>query len=137
MSPAKLVARRTFLGTAGAALALAGCGPTESADREIVFSILSTENSQNQEVLWQPFLEDMRKQTGLKTGDVLQLYKPGKQVKNKATGAMVELPGKVVGKIKVASLFGNDILTEGAVCSLVQSTEAVTTDLEVRMEQTP
>ena len=66
MSPAKLVARRTFLGTAGAALALAGCGPTESADREIVFSILSTENSQNQEVLWQPFLEDMRKQTGLK-----------------------------------------------------------------------
>ncbi len=77
------------------------------------------------------------KQTGLKTGDVLQIYKPGKQVKNKATGAMVELPGKVVGKIKVASLFGNDILTEGAVCSLVQSTEAVTTDLEVRMEQTP
>lgn len=77
------------------------------------------------------------KQTGLKTGDILQLYKPGKQVKNKATGAMVELPGKVVGKIKVASLFGNDILTEGAVCSLIQSTEAVTTDLEVRMEQTP
>ena len=77
------------------------------------------------------------KQTGLKTGDVLQIYKPGKQVKNKATGAMVELPGKVVGKIKVASLFGNDILTEGAVCSLIQSTEAVTTDLEVRMEQTP
>jgi phosphonate transport system substrate-binding protein len=31
----------------------------------VVFSILSTENSQNQEVLWKPFLDDMRKETGL------------------------------------------------------------------------
>ncbi|MEN9306398.1 MAG: hypothetical protein RL173_330 [Fibrobacterota bacterium] len=77
------------------------------------------------------------KQTGLKVGDMLQLYKPGKQVKNKATGAMVELPGKVVGKLKVNSLFGTDILSEGAACTVAQSTENVTTDLEVRMEQTP
>ena len=28
-------------------------------------SILSTENSQNQEQLWKPFLDDMAKQTGL------------------------------------------------------------------------
>jgi curli biogenesis system outer membrane secretion channel CsgG len=77
------------------------------------------------------------KQTGLKVGDVLQLYKPGKQVKNKATGAMVELPGKVVGKLKVNSLFGTDLLSEGAACTVAQSTENVTTDLEVRMEQTP
>lgn len=77
------------------------------------------------------------KRSGVKVGDVLQLYKPGKQVKNKATGAMIELPGKIVGKIKVASLFGNDVLTEGAACTLVQSSETVTTDLEVRMESTP
>lgn len=64
-----MIGRRTLL-TAAAALALgtlAACGPPDQGpDREIVFSILSTENSQNQEVLWQPFLEDMRKQTGLK-----------------------------------------------------------------------
>lgn len=62
--------RRTLLaGIAGAALAaLAACGQPAAtgADREIVFSILSTESSQNQETNWQPFLEDMRKQTGLK-----------------------------------------------------------------------
>lgn len=77
------------------------------------------------------------KNSGVKVGDVLQLYKPGKQVKNKATGAMVELPGRIVGKVKVGSLFGTDILSEGAACTLVQSSEAVTTDLEVRMEATP
>lgn len=77
------------------------------------------------------------KLSGVKVGDVLQLYKPGKQVKNKSTGALVELPGKIVGKIKVASLFGNDMLTEGAACTLIQSSENVTTDLEVRMEATP
>lgn len=63
------IGRRALLTGAGALAlgALAGCGPPkQGADREIVFSILSTENSQNQEVLWQPFLEDMRKQTGLK-----------------------------------------------------------------------
>jgi len=64
--------RRQFLrlmAAGAAAAALAGCGGSDSkggGDREIVFSILSTENSQNQEVLWKPFLEDMRKETGLK-----------------------------------------------------------------------
>jgi phosphonate transport system substrate-binding protein len=52
--------------------ALAGCGPTqdkaaETGPRtEIAFSILSTENSQNLEALWRPFLSDMEKETGLK-----------------------------------------------------------------------
>ncbi len=77
------------------------------------------------------------KNSGVKVGDVLQIYKPGKQVKNKATGAMIELPGKFIGKVKVASLFGTDILSEGAACTLLNSTENVTTDLEVRMEATP
>ena len=61
-----LIGRRGLLAGAGALAALAGCGPTERSDKEIVFSILSTENSQNQEVLWRPFLADMEKQTGLK-----------------------------------------------------------------------
>ena len=60
--------RRTLLGLA-AALALAGCGgggeDKNAADKPVVFSILSTENSQNQRALWTPFLADMEKQTGL------------------------------------------------------------------------
>jgi hypothetical protein len=39
-----------------------------------------------------------------------------------------------VGKIKVASLFGADILSEGAACTVVQSSETLTTDMEARME---
>lgn len=77
------------------------------------------------------------KLSGVKVGDVLQLYKPGRQVKNKVTGAMIELPGKAVGKIKVASLFGTDVLSEGAACTQIAASETVTSDLEVRMEQTP
>ncbi len=77
------------------------------------------------------------KLSGVKVGDVLQLHKPGKQVKNKATGAMIELPGKAVGKVKVASLFGSDVLSEGATCTLLQSSESPTTDMEVRMESNP
>ena len=65
-----MIRRRTFLmGAAGTAAlsALSACGePQPDSEREIIFSILSTENSQNQEVLWKPFLDDMRKQTGLK-----------------------------------------------------------------------
>jgi len=61
--------RRLLLGWGGSLLTLgaAGCMPDKSADgqRPIVFSILATENSQNQKVLWDPFLDDMRKQTGL------------------------------------------------------------------------
>ncbi|MBX7249780.1 MAG: phosphate/phosphite/phosphonate ABC transporter substrate-binding protein [Caulobacteraceae bacterium] len=66
-----MIRRTLLLGAGAAALAsLAACGGSGSnasgADREIVFSILSTESSQNQETNWQPFLDDMRKQTGLK-----------------------------------------------------------------------
>jgi len=66
-----MIRRRTFLmGAAGAAAltGLAACGESTKSggSEEIVFSILSTENSQNQQVLWEPFLADMEKQTGLK-----------------------------------------------------------------------
>lgn len=59
------IGRRGLIAGAGALAALAGCGPVERDDKEVVFSILSTENSQNQKVLWEPFLADMSKQTGL------------------------------------------------------------------------
>lgn len=41
-----------------------GSGPG-AGGQEVVFSILATENSQNQQALWEPFLSDMEKQTGL------------------------------------------------------------------------
>jgi len=54
-----------------AALAVAGCDGREGGDaggaerQAIDFSILSTENAQNQAVQWAPFLEDMERRTGL------------------------------------------------------------------------
>lgn len=56
---------------AAVALSLAAsCSPAPKTDTgprtEVTFSILSTENAQNMEPLWRPFLEDMEKQTGLK-----------------------------------------------------------------------
>jgi ABC-type phosphate/phosphonate transport system substrate-binding protein len=53
---------------AGAALLmtlLASCGSSERSANEINFSILSTESSENLLPKWQPFLDDMVKQTGL------------------------------------------------------------------------
>jgi phosphonate ABC transporter binding protein len=52
----------------GAALLLAllaACGSNERPANEINFSILSTESSENLLPKWQPFLDDMEKQTGL------------------------------------------------------------------------
>lgn len=77
------------------------------------------------------------KSSGIKVGDKLQLYKPGKQIKNTATGANLELPGKVVGNLKVAQLFGGDILSEGAICSVEGASEPLSTKLEARLEVAP
>lgn len=77
------------------------------------------------------------KSSRLSTGSVVSIYKPGKKVLNKATGAHLELPGTIVGKAKVLSLFGDGPLTEGAMCSVLESTEPVTTDMEARMEVQP
>jgi phosphonate ABC transporter binding protein len=52
----------------GAALLLAllaACGSNERPANEINFSILSTESSENLLPKWQPFLDDMEKETGL------------------------------------------------------------------------
>lgn len=52
---------------AGAAL-LAGyvLGTAQAEEKAINFGIMSTESSQNLKSIWQPFLDDMQKQTGLK-----------------------------------------------------------------------
>lgn len=61
--------RRTLLALAGALL-LAACGAGDAPQaaapsNKVVFSILSTENSQNLRSLWAPFLADMEAETGL------------------------------------------------------------------------
>ncbi len=56
------------IGLAGLALASCSDKPAMSSDapKEITFSILSFEKSQNLDKMWQPLLADMEKQTGLK-----------------------------------------------------------------------
>jgi phosphonate transport system substrate-binding protein len=67
-----MLRRKALAGLAAlsaAALLLPGCDPSQgsgSNPKEVNFSILSTENSQNLETEWAPFLADMSKQTGLK-----------------------------------------------------------------------
>jgi len=67
-----MIARRTFgaLALAAAALSLASCTPKAdtagSAPKEIVFSILSAENQASMGPLWQPLLDDMSAQIGVK-----------------------------------------------------------------------
>nr|GFC93043.1 ATP binding cassette (ABC) transporter, putative [Tanacetum cinerariifolium] len=50
------------------AAVLAGClmGTAQADDSAINFGIMSTESSQNLKSVWQPFLDDMSKKTGLK-----------------------------------------------------------------------
>lgn len=59
--------RRTLLTAAAATLAL-GFAATSQAQglKEINFGIISTESSANLKTIWQPFLADMEKQTGMK-----------------------------------------------------------------------
>jgi len=56
--------RRVLMATALAALAFQGAAQAESADR-LNFGIISTESSQNLKSMWEPFLADMSKKTGM------------------------------------------------------------------------
>lgn len=57
---------------------------------------------------------------GIKVGDIFQVVEKGKQVKNPQTGMMMELPGKVVAKIKIDFTGGDTPQNE---FSLVSFTE--------------
>ena len=66
-----MIARRLLAGLAFAALlGLAGCSPkpseSKSDTKEITFSILSAENQQSMQPLWQPLIDDMSAQLGVK-----------------------------------------------------------------------
>lgn len=59
---------------------------------------------------------------GIKVGDVFAVIQKGKQVKNPQTGLMIELPGKVVGKIKIEQMLGDTPQDEVSMASLLEGT---------------
>lgn len=59
------------------------------------------------------------KSQGIAKGDIFEVYLRGKKVKNPQTGLMIELPGQLIGKIKVESMMGNTAADEISLCSLV------------------
>jgi len=65
-----MITRRGLATMSGAALTLVGCGrsgrATSSHADEVRFSVLSTEATQTMSAYWEPILEDMKRQTGLK-----------------------------------------------------------------------
>jgi curli biogenesis system outer membrane secretion channel CsgG len=56
------------------------------------------------------------KSQGIKTGDVFAVYKTGQRVKNPQTGIFIELPGQMVGRVRVLETAGTDPNNEVAVC---------------------
>ena len=59
------------------------------------------------------------KSQGIKQNDVFGVYKRGKIIKNPQTNMPVELPGELLGKIKVETFVGDDPVNEVSICSVV------------------
>lgn len=57
---------------------------------------------------------------GLKVGDIFQVVEKGKSVKNPQTGMMMELPGKVVGQVKIDFLGGDNPQNEFSMVSFTE-----------------
>ena len=60
------------------------------------------------------------KSQGLKSGDILEVHEKGKSVKNPQTGMMIELPGKIVAKIKVDICSGENSQNEYSFVSITE-----------------
>ena len=56
---------------------------------------------------------------GLSVGVELSVYKTGRTIKNKQTGAMITLPGRKVGVAKVVSTYGDDEFSEVSFLELI------------------
>ncbi len=59
------------------------------------------------------------KSQGIKEGDVFPVFEKGKKVKNPQTNMFIELPGKVIGDIKVVSLLGTTEPNEVSICTKI------------------
>jgi len=60
------------------------------------------------------------KSQGLKVGDVYEVVEKGKSVKNPQTGMMIELPGKIAGKIKIDFTGGDNAQNEFSMVSFTE-----------------
>jgi curli biogenesis system outer membrane secretion channel CsgG len=58
------------------------------------------------------------KSQGIRKDDVFGVYKKGQKVKNPQTNMFIELPGQLVGKIKVHTLSGDNPNNEISICSV-------------------
>jgi len=58
------------------------------------------------------------KSQGIIKGDIFGVYVKGKKVKNPQTNMFIELPGQLIGEIKVHTLLGNDSNNEISLCSV-------------------
>jgi curli biogenesis system outer membrane secretion channel CsgG len=59
------------------------------------------------------------KTQGIRKDDIFGVYRKGKNVKNPQTGMFIELPGQLIGKIKVHTLLGSDPINEISLCSVL------------------
>lgn len=59
------------------------------------------------------------KSQGISIGDIFNVYLKGNKVKNPQTGIIIELPGQIIGKIKVENLLGNSPNDEISLCSTI------------------
>lgn len=60
------------------------------------------------------------KSQGVKVGDIYEVIEKGKSIKNPQTGMMMELPGKIVGKIKIDFSGGDTPENEFSMVSFVE-----------------
>lgn len=60
------------------------------------------------------------KSQGIKKDDVFAVYRRGKAVRNPQTGMTIELPGQLVGRIRVFGSVGTDSNNEISVCSAIE-----------------
>jgi curli biogenesis system outer membrane secretion channel CsgG len=58
------------------------------------------------------------KSQGVKPGMQFSVLTQGEQIRSPQTGAIVTLPGQLIGQVRVDALFGDSELTEGSVASL-------------------
>jgi hypothetical protein len=65
---------------------------------------------------------------GLRPGQELRIVRQGRRVKEPASGIVLELPGRVVGRVRVLSQFGSGDLDEGSVCALLEGKDITVAD---------
>jgi len=60
------------------------------------------------------------KSQGIKRDDVFGVFLRGKRIKNPQTNMYIELPGRLIGKVKVENLLGRTLADEVSLCSIVE-----------------